>query len=163
MSRICDIWFTDTVVLVICDTYLLNTENAPNTCNYWYFIIKCQKTSVTKDHFSSSVMILCTMMLRTMWGIVPWMRNNAGYNTLNDEWWMMNDEWWWLRGMSYQCLRFNVFINVLMFLYESTPYAKWRCYYKMFKGIWERFSNIVHGFVYWVDGSPLVSNILQID
>ena len=58
---------------------------------------------------------------------------------MNDEWWMMNDEWWMMNDDDYKAwatnvYALNVFINVLMFLYESTPYAKWR-YYKMFKGI----------------------------
>ena len=35
----------------ICDTYLLNTENAPISCNYRYLLIKCHKTSVSKNHF----------------------------------------------------------------------------------------------------------------
>ena len=100
-------------------------------------------------------------------GIVPWMRNNAGYNTLNDEWWMMNDDDY--EAWATKCLCCNVFMNVLMFLmllmllYESTLYAKWRCCYKMFNDTWQKFSNIVHGFAYRVYGSPLVSNILQID
>ena len=57
-------------------------------------------------------------------------------------------------------------MNALMFLmllYESTPYAKGKCSHKMFKGIMTKVSNIVHEFAYRVDGSPVVSNILQID
>ena len=40
---------------MIYDTCLLNTENAPNAWNYWYFLIKCRKASVSKDYFSISV------------------------------------------------------------------------------------------------------------
>ena len=65
-----------------------------------------------------------------------------------------------------KCLYFNVLMNVLMFLMLLHKYTLMlnedvivRCY-KIFKGIWQRFSNIVHGFAYQIDGSPIFSNIL---
>ena len=36
---------------------MLNTENGPYVWTYWYFLKNCHKPSVSKDHFSSSVMI----------------------------------------------------------------------------------------------------------
>ena len=54
MLEISDVYATDTIVSVICDITMLNTENGLYVWKYWYFLITCHKPSVSKDHFSSS-------------------------------------------------------------------------------------------------------------
>ena len=56
MSVISDVQFTDTLVSLIYDTYLLNKVNSTNVSNYWHFLQNVSNCSISKYYFCSSNM-----------------------------------------------------------------------------------------------------------